>query len=132
MEPWKLETVVRALPLGTQVRILETRPTAQGEKQPDGTMRWYRVHENALGSVVDHIRGYPEHDCPDHDEGSDECVCGGDNKGRIAMSEAVAVVAWESRFDDGTPGPEWRRCVHLSDKGKRWTIHRRKPIGRQS
>lgn len=117
-EPWKIETVVEALPVGTKVRHWPGHHRAGSYGQ---THAPHFVNEDGVGVVVDHIRGYPEHACPDHDEGEDVCVCG-DESGIVTESEATAVVAWEASYRDGSEAPPIRRCIRLSERSIVWDV----------
>lgn len=124
-EPWKIETVRAALPLGTRVRKRPLRHRVGGY---DGEKRPYWVAVDAEGVVVDYIAGYPEHGCPDHHR-APECSCGGES-GRIRASEAVAVVAWSTSYEDGSPGPPHRSCIELGQRGETWELDPQRPAGK--
>ena len=123
--PWNIETVERAIPLGT--RLVYRRDSQIGVSATAGApVAW--VSAGADGEVVDHIAGYPEHACPDHHHGAG-CVCG-DESGRVSECEAVAVVAWRTAYEDGSEGPRLRRCVRLSERGQSWSRAKRDPARR--
>lgn len=73
-------------------------------------VRWLRGGDE--GAVTEIIRGFARHRCPDHGDGTDDCVCGSD--GWVDACPAAPVVAFEGR--EGIV----ERCIGPDDEGTGW------------
>ena len=105
------------VPIGTRVRFLGAEPGRQYlGTEVDGVTHWLCGH--AEGEVVEIIRGYARHRCPDHDGGID-CICQ-DESGWVDAMEPAPVVNYVCGCGESVVP----RTINSDDEGERWELVR--------